>query len=56
MDDPERTANMFVTIGNQVYMKTGDLAFYNTRGELVHVGRIDFQIKIRGQRVETYEI
>ena len=47
---------MFVTIKNQVYIKTGDLARYNTRGELVYVGRTDFQIKINGQRVETSEI
>ena len=39
-----------------MYLKTGDLARYNTRGELVHAGRVDFQIKIRGQRVETVEI
>ncbi|CAF3340149.1 unnamed protein product [Rotaria sp. Silwood2] len=37
-------------------MKTGDLARYNSDGELVHAGRVDFQIKIRGQRVETAEI
>jgi hypothetical protein len=43
-------------IDDQIYIKTGDLARYNERGELVHVGRIDFQIKIRGQRVETAEI
>ncbi len=47
---------MLVTINDQVYLKTGDLARYNARGELVHAGRLDFQIKIRGQRVETIEI
>jgi hypothetical protein len=47
---------MFVNINNQVYLKTGDLARFNQRGELVHVGRVDFQIKVRGQRVETAEI
>ena len=56
LNDPERTANMLVTINNKVYLKTGDLARYNKRGELVHAGRADFQIKIRGQRVETTEI
>ncbi|CAF1344799.1 unnamed protein product [Adineta steineri] len=55
-NDPERTNNMFVIIDNQVYMKTGDLARYNERGELVHAGRIDFQVKVHGQRVETTEI
>ncbi|CAF1410830.1 unnamed protein product, partial [Adineta steineri] len=55
-NDPERTNNMFVTVDNQIYMKTGDLARYNERGELVHAGRIDFQVKVHGQRVETTEI
>ncbi|CAF3739353.1 unnamed protein product [Adineta steineri] len=55
-NDPERTNNMFVTVDNQIYMKTGDLARYNERGELVHAGRIDFQVKVHGQRVETSEI
>ncbi|CAF1166800.1 unnamed protein product [Adineta steineri] len=55
-NDPERTNNMFVTIDNEIYMKTGDLARYNERGELVHAGRIDFQVKVHGQRVETTEI
>jgi acyl-CoA synthetase (AMP-forming)/AMP-acid ligase II len=44
---------MFVTIDNQVYVKTGDLARYNARGELVYVGRAEFEIKLCGQRVET---
>ena len=56
MNEPECTINKFVTIKNQVYLKTGDLARYNTRGELVYVGRIDFQIKVHGQRVEPAEI
>jgi hypothetical protein len=56
LNDPERTINTFAIINNQIYLKTGDLARYNSRGELVHAGRIDFQIKIRGQRVETTEI
>ena len=43
-------------IDNQAYLRTGDLAHYNARGELVHAGRIDFQIKIGGQRVDTAEI
>lgn len=36
--------------------KTGDLAFYLPNGELVHLGRIDWQVKLRGQRVELTEI
>ena len=45
-----------VTINNEQFFKTGDLARYNAHGELVHVGRIDFQIKIHGQRVNINEI
>lgn len=56
LNDPERTVNTLAIINNQIYLKTGDLARYNSRGELVHAGRVDFQIKIRGQRVETTEI
>ncbi|CAF4123511.1 unnamed protein product, partial [Adineta steineri] len=56
LNDPEQTNKKFKIINNQVYIKTGDLARYNTRGELVYVGRADFQIKLRGQRVETTEI
>ncbi|CAF4100111.1 unnamed protein product, partial [Adineta steineri] len=56
LNDPELTANKFTTINNEVYFKTGDLARYNAQGKLFYVGRADFQIKIRGQRVETTEI
>ncbi|CAF4054833.1 unnamed protein product [Adineta steineri] len=56
LNDPEHTASRFTTINNQVYFKTGDLARYNAQGKLFYTGRADFQIKIRGQRVETTEI
>ncbi|CAF1334934.1 unnamed protein product, partial [Adineta steineri] len=56
LNDPVHTKKKFTTINNQVYFKTGDLARYNAQGKLFYVGRTDFQIKIRGQRVETTEI
>lgn len=36
--------------------KTGDIAYYNDREELIYVGRKDFQIKHNGYRIELGEI
>ena len=36
--------------------KTGDLAYFNARNELVYAGRIDRQLKIRGYRIEPGEV
>jgi amino acid adenylation domain-containing protein len=57
---PELTAERFVPNpfgppGSRLY-KTGDLARYRLDGALEFLGRIDTQIKIRGQRVELGEI
>ena len=36
--------------------RTGDLAFYNSNGDLCFSGRKDFQIKYMGHRIELEEI
>ena len=36
--------------------KTGDLAYYNENNDLVFNGRVDFQIKYQGHRIELEEI
>ncbi|KAA2261402.1 D-alanine--poly(phosphoribitol) ligase [Solihabitans fulvus] len=67
--DPSENANRFVSFDGrtaQIYDSTEPLTedhWYRTgdrvrreRGELVHLGRIDDQIKIRGNRVELGEI
>ncbi len=61
LNDPAQTALSFIPDpfssepGSRLY-KTGDLARYLTDGTLQFLGRCDFQIKIRGQRVEISEI
>ncbi|MGE5828046.1 MAG: amino acid adenylation domain-containing protein [Micromonosporaceae bacterium] len=57
---PDLTADRFVQTAvagrpQRVY-RTGDLAYWSPGGYLNYIGRIDTQVKIRGQRVELGEI
>ena len=60
-NDPEKTAEKFVQnplnprYPEKIY-RTGDLASYNERGEILFHGRQDFQIKHQGYRIELGEI
>ncbi|WP_167353941.1 non-ribosomal peptide synthetase [Caballeronia sordidicola] len=57
---PALTAECFVpdpfgAPGGRLY-RSGDLAIHDADGEIDYVGRNDFQVKIRGHRIETGEI
>jgi pyochelin synthetase len=57
-DDPEKTAERFVRhpeTGERLY-RTGDLGRYLGNGEIEFLGREDFQVKIRGHRIELAEV
>ena len=60
LNDPKKTAESFIPNpfgppGSRLY-KTGDLVRCLPSGELQFVGRLDGQVKVRGNRVELGEI
>lgn len=59
--DIEKTNEVFIQNPlhkkyKELVYRTGDLVYYNELHELIYVSRKDFQIKIRGYRVELGEI
>jgi len=54
--DPELTAARFPTIEGRRWYRTGDLAYQDSSGAFHHLGRIDNQVKILGNRVELEEV
>jgi D-alanine--poly(phosphoribitol) ligase subunit 1 len=54
--EPELTQQRFPVIGGKTWYLTGDLACQDERGIFHHLGRIDHQVKILGQRVELEEV
>ena len=59
LNKPELTAEKFIespfSEGERLY-KTGDLASWSTDGSIQYIGRIDSQVKIKGNRIELGEI
>jgi len=58
-NDPELTAAKFLAdpeVSDQRVYLTGDLGRMTQELGLVHLGRIDSQVRVRGHRVETAEI
>ncbi|WP_394843137.1 amino acid adenylation domain-containing protein [Pendulispora brunnea] len=54
--DAERTSEKFVSEGRTRWYRTGDRARYVASGEVEFLGRADFQVKLRGHRIELGEV
>ncbi|OUR88833.1 hypothetical protein A9Q81_23010 [Gammaproteobacteria bacterium 42_54_T18] len=58
LQQPDLTQAAFVpgVISNDVMYLTGDLVCQDKNGSLLYVGRNDFQVKVRGLRIELGEV
>lgn len=56
LHNPEKTATVFVTIDGRPAYRTGDRGQLTEEGLLLYEGRLDFQIKFHGYRMELEEI
>src|SRR6185437_6829554 len=53
---PELTRQRFPSLDGKRWYLTGDLARQDQQGVFHHLGRLDNQVKVLGQRVELEEI
>lgn len=56
LNRPELTEEKFVTIDGQRFYRTGDLGRFDADGNLEILGRSDFQIQLRGLRIELGDV
>lgn len=54
--DPQKTAQRFPSIDGKTWYLTGDLACQSADGRFHHLGRIDNQIKVLGNRIEMEDV
>jgi amino acid adenylation domain-containing protein len=56
LNRPDLTAERFINIGTKRVYKSGDIARLLPDNNIEYLGRVDTQVKIRGNRVEPAEI
>ncbi len=56
LDAPEETARRFRTLDGERWYLTGDLGMRDAAGAYHHMGRIDNQVKVKGNRIELEEV
>lgn len=55
-NNPEKNSETFFILNGTRFYRTGDLCFTDEDGDIQYIGRLDFQMKINGFRVELSEI
>jgi Acyl-CoA synthetases (AMP-forming)/AMP-acid ligases II len=53
---PEQTADRFRVIDGERWYLTGDLGYRDPDGTFHHLGRVDNQVKVKGNRIELEEV
>ena len=58
VNDLQKTNSAFLKtdFSNGIIYKTGDIAKFTSNGEIQYIGRNDFQVKLKGLRIELSEI
>lgn len=56
LNNPEKTKNAFFVYENKPAYHTGDVGYFDEFGVLQYGGRMDFQIKFNGFRIELEEV
>lgn len=59
-NNPEKNRESFFELShegkNRRFYRTGDLCYMDAEGDIMYSGRLDYQVKIQGHRVELQEI
>ena len=56
INNPEKTQAAFIDFQGQKAYRTGDLGQFDDNGQLLYKGRIDFQVKLHGFRIELEDV
>ncbi|MHC9536317.1 D-alanine--poly(phosphoribitol) ligase subunit DltA [Dellaglioa sp. BT-FLS60] len=56
LNNPEKTASAFFKMDGKAAYRTGDAVVKSAEGLLLYRGRIDFQVKLHGYRIELEEV
>lgn len=56
MNEPEKTKSALIEFQGQTYYKTGDIAFFDEKGDYYIIGRLDDTIKVRGFRINLLDV